>query len=231
MRMSRQIAALLAACGLASAGAWSAPAARARARVGRSAVVRMSEVPITISGNNVELTDSMKAYINEKVGAALQKFAKDVSSCDTHLSVMHNPRVAQAHTCEVVVASKGAVIRAAERSESMYSSIDLVAAKLSRKLRKLKERRQDKSGGVPTPELFGADEGEEAAAAAQTDDAVATVVRTKRFQMPPQSVEDAALCLEYVDHPFYVFTNEKTGQVNVIYKRNSGGVGLIEPDV
>lgn len=209
-------------------GAGASRPARTQPPVSRLAV-RMYETPITISGNNVELTDSMKAYVAEKVGGVLQKMGgpTSVSRCDAHLSIINNPRVAQSHTCEVVVFSKGTVIRAAERTESMYASIDMVAAKLGRKLRKLKERRQDKSGNLPTPELFGAPDGDEPE---ETAAVAATVVRTKRFQMPPQSVEDAIVCLEYVDHPFYVFTNSATGEINVIYKRNSGGIGLIEPD-
>lgn len=224
--MTRRVLLALSAV-LASAGAWRAPRPAVRARASRMAAVRMYETPITISGNNVELTEAMKAYVDEKVGAALSKFVPMVSRCDAHLSVIRNARVAQGHTCEVVCFSKGAVIRAAERSESMYSSIDLVAAKLARKLRKLKERRQDKGDRVPTNELFEADE------PAAVDEPVldaASVVRTKRFQMPPQTLEDAIVCLEYVDHPFYVFRNSASGEINVIYKRNEGGIGLIEPD-
>jgi putative sigma-54 modulation protein len=43
-------------------------------------------------------------------------------------------------------------------------------------------------------------------------------------------VEDAVLCLEYIEHDFYVFKNAESGKVNVVYKRGSGGVGLIEPE-
>ena len=64
--------------------------------------------------------------------------------CDTHLSVMRNPAVADSDVAEVVVFCKGEVVRAEERSPSMYSSIDLVADKVARKLRKVKERREGK---------------------------------------------------------------------------------------
>ena len=48
--------------------------------------------------------------------------------------------------------------------------------------------------------------------------------------MDPISVDAAILCLDYIDHDFYVFRNEATKEINVVYRRNSGGVGLIEPE-
>ena len=48
--------------------------------------------------------------------------------------------------------------------------------------------------------------------------------------MQPISVEEAAFCLDYLDHPFYVFRNEASGEVSVLYKRSGGGLGLIEPE-
>ena len=56
------------------------------------------------------------------------------------------------------------------------------------------------------------------------------VVREKRFPMPPMSVQDAVLCLEYIDHDFYVFRDSATSEVSVVYRRKSGGIGLIQPE-
>ena len=55
------------------------------------------------------------------------------------------------------------------------------------------------------------------------------VVKTKQFDMPPMSVKDAIVCLSFISHPFYVFRNEATNEINVVYKRKMGGVGVIEP--
>jgi hypothetical protein len=51
-----------------------------------------------------------------------------------------------------------------------------------------------------------------------------------QFAMDPISTEDAVLCLEYLDHDFYVYKNSENNKISVVYKRNSGGVGLIEPE-
>ncbi|KAJ1616556.1 ribosomal protein S30Ae/sigma 54 modulation protein [Pavlovales sp. CCMP2436] len=212
-------------------GAYSSPRGLVRgARASRLASAQMLAGSITITGNNIELTESLRNYVDEKIGAVVSKHGHgDVTRCDAHLSVIQNPRVPLTDTFEVVIFSKGTVVRAAERSESMYSSIDLVASKIGRKLQQLKSRRQDKSGRTSTATTAGAFEAEVAEAAVEPTPSATSIVRRKQFPMPKQSLEDAMMCLEYLGHDFYVYRNE-AGEVNVLYKRNEGGLGLIEPE-
>ncbi|MGB5968639.1 MAG: sigma 54 modulation/S30EA ribosomal C-terminal domain-containing protein, partial [Spirulinaceae cyanobacterium] len=63
----------------------------------------------------------------------------------------------------------------------------------------------------------------------RTPELPSEVVRTKYFTMPPMSVEEALASLQLVDHDFYMFCNQETGQINVIYQRNHGGYGVIIP--
>lgn len=119
-----------------------------------------------ISANNLEMTESMRSYVLAKIGTTVERYKPLVTRCDAHLSVNRNPRAAErSDSCEVVVYVKDAVIRAEESAPSMYTAIDLVAAKLARKLRKFKERRQDRfraKGGVSVRDtddlLFDEDE-------------------------------------------------------------------------
>lgn len=95
-----------------------------------------------ISANNLEMTESMRAYVVDKIGGTVERYRPLISHCDAHLSVNRNPRAADTSDhCEVVVFTKESVVRAEVSAASMYAAIDLVSAKLARKLRKLKERR------------------------------------------------------------------------------------------
>jgi putative sigma-54 modulation protein len=200
-----------------------------------------SRLPIITTGNNVEVTPAMNEYVDKKLGVVLERHSNIVTKCDVHLSVIHNPRVKLSHCAEVTVSVKGLVMRTSERSENMYASIDMVADGLARKLRKFKEKKKSvsKDSAFRAGEVDLAEDEEDDAVelADEFGDSIADmavnmdIVKQKSFNMEPISVADAVLCLEYIDHDFYVFRNKDTKEINVVYKRNQGGVGHIEPEV
>jgi putative sigma-54 modulation protein len=187
-----------------------------------------------IHGKNIEVTDAIRDYVHQKIEKAANHYQNLTTEIDVHLSVASNPRISDSQNAEVTLFVNGSIIRAEESSESLYASIDLVSDKIARQLRKYKEKRQDKTYIRTKDDLEVA-----------TDLAVATslvadrtpalpdevdeVVRYKYFTMPPMAVKDALEQLDLVDHDFYVFHNSETGQLNVIYERNHGGYGLIQP--
>jgi len=220
-----------------------------RGRVGISASGNPSMV---ITGNNIDLTESIAAYTNDKLGQMLKKYKDFVKSTEIHFTVNKNPAVKEnAHKVEVTVYVKDSkVMRGTASSVSEYSSIDLVTDLVNRKLRKYKERKNTKrtSSGVRTfytNDISDSSDMEGAPLVGEDDvqgqyekvpDGYApmedvSVVRKKKFPMPPISIEDATLCLDYLDHDFYVFRNSETKEINVVYRRAEGGVGLIEPEI
>lgn len=214
-------------------------------RRSRSMITAMSSIPdrqpIIVTGNNVEVTPAMLEYVNKKLDKVLDKHRQVVTKCDVHLTVVHNPRVKESHRAEVTLAVKGLVMRTSEDSENMYATIDAVADSLARKLRKFKERKDKKQSSSAIRDADALNLSEDEEVESPEEDAFAgaveiprfvdmSIVKQKSFNMEPITVEDAVLCLEYIDHDFYVFRNKETGEVNVVYKRNSGGVGHIEPE-
>ena len=149
---------------------------------------------------------------------------------DVHLSVARNPRISTKQAAEVTIYANGSVIRAEESSESLYASIDLVADKIARQLRKYKEKRQDhktqpiSTNEVVAPETVAAD-----LIGDRTAELPQEVVRTKYFSMPPMTLAEAQEQLQLVGHDFYMFHNAESGEINVIYERNHGGYGVIQP--
>ena len=190
---------------------------------------------ILIHGKNLELTGALKEYTEAKIEKATHHYKDIVKEADIHLSIEKNPRVSF-QTAEVTIFANGTVIRAEEKTENLYSSIDLVSNKLCRKLRKYKERnnktihnKQFKNkDSLPIESMESGfldkallKEGMEASLPEPS-------IKNKYFEMNPISSEEARKQLDLIDHDFYVFRNKKNNQLQVIYKRNHGGYGLIQ---
>ena len=190
---------------------------------------------ILIHGKNLELTGALKEYTEAKIEKAPHHYKDIVKEADIHLSIEKNPRVSL-QTAEVTIFANGTVIRAEEKTENLYSSIDLVSNKLCRKLRKYKERnnktihnnqfKNKQSFSIENTESRFLDE------ALLKKGKKATLpepsIKNKYFEMNPISSEEARKQLDLIDHDFYVFRNKKNNELQVIYKRNHGGYGLIQ---
>ncbi|KAF8379818.1 hypothetical protein HHK36_029267 [Tetracentron sinense] len=231
----------------------------------RPPVIRMSwdgplsSVKLILQGKNLELTDAVKSFVEEKVGKAVQKHSHLVREVDVRLSLRGGAfgKGPKLRKCEVTLfTKKHGVIRAEEGTETLYGSIDLVSSMIQRKLRKIKEKDSDHGrhmkgfnrlkvreanaqvlDGDLDPEAQVVDEDLETTPQQEEGDFIDKIVRTKYFQMPPLTVTEALEQLENIDHDFYGFRNEETGmlhalapgEINILYKRIAGGYGLIIP--
>ncbi len=185
---------------------------------------------LVIHGKNIEITDAIREYVHQKIEKAVNHFQSLTTEVDVHLSVARNPRINPKQSSEVTIYANGTVIRAEESSESLYASIDLVADKIARQLRKYKERRQDKkTNAQPTPGVVLNQSVVSDLIGDRTPELPSAVVRTKYFAMPPMTLEEALEQLQLVGHDFYMFRNAQSGEINVIYERNHGGYGVIQP--
>jgi putative sigma-54 modulation protein len=191
---------------------------------------RGQHMKLVIQGKNIEVTDAIREYVSQKIDKAVSHFKSLTTEVDVHLSVARNPRITSKQAAEVTIYANGAVIRAEEKSENLYASIDLVADKIARKLRKFKERKNSKTG-IKTALAFAETAPVTLPKDNQTPELPAQVVRNKYFAMNPMTVDEAVEHLELVDHDFFVFRNVDTGEINVVYERNHGGYGVIQPHV
>ena len=173
---------------------------------------------ITITGKNIELTDGLKAAVEEKLSRLDRYFAKDTVAHVT-LSVEK-----ERQKIEVTIPIKGRIIRSEQVSNDMYVSIELVEEMIERQLKKYRHKLISKQQEVTDfNEAFAEKESAE-------DEGEIRIIRTKRFGMKPMYPEDACIQMELLGHDFFVFQNAETDEVNVVYKRKGNTYGIIEPE-
>ena len=170
-----------------------------------------------ISGKNLDVTDGLKAAIEEKIGK-LERYFTPETEVHVTLSVEK-----ERQKIEVTIPVKGNIIRAEQVSNDMYVSIDLVEEVIERQLRKYKNKIADKQqeAGNFQKEYLEHD---------YLEDEDIQIIRTKKFGMKPMYPEDACVQMELLGHTFFVFRNAETDEVNVVYKRKNNTYGLIEPE-
>ncbi len=171
----------------------------------------------TISGKNLEVTDSMRKAVTDKLGKLERYFTPETRIIVTMSVEKDRQKI------EVTIPLKGNVIRSEQVSNDMYVSIDLVEEVIERQLRKYKQKLVDKHQDGSFKREFLDYEAED------TDEI--RIVRTKQFDIKPMYPEDACVQMELLGHSFYVFRNAENDQVNVVYKRKGGTYGLIEPEI
>jgi putative sigma-54 modulation protein len=173
-----------------------------------------------VKGKNHEVSDSIRRYAEEKLGK-LDRQLHELTQVELELCVEKNPSISANQVAEATIWTKGPTLRAREASTDMRASIDQLTEKLRRQIehyRAKRSRRQPRGNGIPTGGPMANDE-----------DVGPQIVKTKQFTVKPMSAEEAALQLELVGHDFFVFRNDESDEVNVIYRRRDGGYGLIEP--
>lgn len=172
---------------------------------------------LVISGKNLDITEGLRAAIEEKIGKLERYFTEDT---EVHVTLSAE-KLRQ--KIEVTIPMKGTIIRAEESSSDMYVSIDLVEEVIERQLRKYKNKLLNQKQN--TAHLNQAFIEEEIA-----DEEEIKVIRSKKFAMKPMHVEEACVQMELLGHSFFVFRNAETDEVNVVYKRKGNTYGLIEPE-
>ena len=170
-----------------------------------------------ILGKNIEVTDGLRAAVEDKIGK-LEKYFTPETEVHVTLSVEKDRQ-----KIEVTIPVKGSIIRSEQVSNDMYVSIDLVEEIIERQLKKYKRKLTEQQQAAS---FFKQDYIEKD----YMDDEEIKIIRTKRFAVKPMDPEEACVQMELLGHSFFVFRNAITDEVNVVYKRKANTYGLIEPE-
>ena len=168
---------------------------------------------IIVNGRHLEVTPALKNYSVEKMGK-FEKYLPNITETVVTLSVEK-----YRHKAEVLMKVNGYMIQAESVTGEIYSSIDEVVDKLEKQVVKYKEKLQ----------TFRKSDKKTATAPAEKQERSGNIIKYKKFEMKPMSPEEAVDQMELLDKSFFIFANQISGDVNVVYRRGDGNFGLIEP--
>jgi len=184
---------------------------------------------VSMTGRHVELTDPLKQYVQEKLQHLKHSFDQVV---DVHV-VLSVEKFRQ--RCEVTIQANRLNIHGSHETEDMYASIDGVVDKLNRQLTryraKMRKHQAEPENDTPAIQvshrILATDSNEEELEADQAPE----VLAMEHMAAKPMSVDEAVMQLELSDaQPVFVFTNQDTNSMNVVYRRDDGRLGWIEPE-
>ena len=171
---------------------------------------------ISIRGDKVTVTKSIKDYVSEKLSRLDKYFEnpKDIE-CKVLIKVKN-----QEQSIEVTVPTSRFTLRAEERNQDLYAAADLVIDKLEGQIRKNKDRLDKKYRGLPKFEMSFDFE-------ALEEENTSKIVKRKDIDMKPMDEEEAIIQIELLNHDFFVFKNIDEDCVSVLYKRKDESYGII----
>ncbi|WOS95973.1 ribosome hibernation-promoting factor, HPF/YfiA family [Nosocomiicoccus massiliensis] len=181
-------------------------------------------IRVEIRGENIEVTDAIRSFIEDKVNK-LDRYFNDQQDVFAHANIKtyHN----KMGKVEITVPMKGLTLRAEERHDDLYTAVDAVVEKLERQIRKHKTKinRKFREKDASHVDLFQvlSEQPEES-----KDDDDIKIVKSKEFTLKPMDAEEAILQMDMLGHDFFVFNDRYREATSIVYKRKDGKYGLIE---
>ena len=173
----------------------------------------------SVTFKNLDPTDTLKSYVRDK----LDRFDR----------LLDNPAEANVvllvekfrHIVEINIIGDRLTINGKEETNDMYSAIDMVLDKLEKQIKKNKQKIRERRPGVNAKNI-----GLMEADTNLPDEEIVREVKIKNIEYKPMDVEEAVLQMDLLSNNFLVFTNARSDQVNVLYRRKDGHYGLIQPN-
>jgi putative sigma-54 modulation protein len=185
---------------------------------------------IQITGKNLEVLPTVRDYINKKLGK-VDKFLNNILAFEVVVSDEKTRAPESRFVVQVTVNNHGTLLRAEERGPDTRTAIDRVSEKLHAQIEhyrgKLPYANKRNSPSIRTNQLEVEIAGEAEAKVAPPENEP-KIVKTKKFNIKPMSVEEAAGQMELLGHDFFLFYTPDDRIVNLLYRRKDGDYGLIE---
>jgi len=197
-----------------------------------------------VHANNFDVTPRLRKYAEDKV-SKLSRYFNGILKADVEFTEEAKGRRAYRRKVEITLSTGKHIMRAEVIQDDYFSAVDSAVNKLERQLKKYKKKLIEPKRSLDKEEIQNALMAETLPAGvglvstalqeqasetfAPTKEDALKIVRTKTFTTKPMSSEEAILQLELSGHPFFIFMNAETNQINLLYKRRLGGYGLLVP--
>lgn len=186
-------------------------------------------VAVTIYSHDFDLSPRLKNTIENKVGR-LDRFLPNITEARVDLTIERSARSAEDRkVAQLTLRSRGAILRAEERTSDMRTSVEVVVEKIQRQIERYKAKHYRGRGNGAGAEVLTEElqtEGEEEAESGPT------IARRKRHLLTPMNEAEALDQMTLLAHDsFFVFYDAETNSVNVLYRRQDGSLGLIETEI
>jgi putative sigma-54 modulation protein len=175
---------------------------------------------VSIFARNMEMTPRLREYVERKV-SKLDRYLPSVDEARMELKVEDTRSADHRQVAQLTVRVRGTILRAEERTNDMFASIDIVLDKMYRQIARYKGKRRDRWHATV----------EELPIEEPPEETTGEIVRAKRFEIRPMSPEEAIEQMELLGHIFYIFLNADEDAINVLYKREDGNYGLLQPEL
>ena len=169
-----------------------------------------------IRGSKVKITSAINDYIEAKIGK-LDKYLENPDEITANIVVRVK---GNDQTVEVTIPMKKIILRAEDTHNDLYAAVDLVSDKLERQIRKNKTRIKKRVKDITDINVNFKVEKDE--------DEKGKIVKRKLIETKPMNEEEAILQMNLLGHDFFVFTNDDTNQINILYRRKDSNYGIIE---
>lgn len=186
---------------------------------------------ILIHSRNMEVSERLQDYVEKKT-SRLDRYMSELVEVRVDLAEENTRSAVERQVAQITIRDRrGTILRAEERSNDMFASVDAVVDKLYRQINRYrgKRRQNRRSGNGDFPEFEPLPIEEEILE--EEEEEGYEIVRRKRFPLQPMSPQEAIDQMELLGHDFFVFFNPEEEGVNVIYKRHDGNYGLLLPDL
>lgn len=183
-----------------------------------------------ISGKQIDIGEALQTYVKDTLGAVIEKYAER----PTDAQVVFSKRGQEFHCETIVHLSTGLTAQARAHAFDIYPSFDLCSEKMEKQLRRYKRRLKDHHRERAQPvEASGGSAyviaASEAQDAAEPDTLKPVIIAEMETKIPSISVGEAVMQMELAGAPILVFRNEGSDGVNVVYRREDGNIGWIDP--